>query len=133
MGCGKNEKIYIYTPDKKQCITVFNIDTLRYIMVGKHSKVPNSNYIKLDVSRVPLIGDALYMCWKDSTGWDMVVPKAKIIESKLDTGRFHFNNSLPKDKRGIPTAIKYSGDSGAVFGFELMRLIPNKGAIVEIK
>lgn len=133
IGCGKNEKIYIYTLDKKQCITVFNIDSLRYIVVGKHLKVPNSNYIKLDVSKIPFVGDALFLCWKDSLGWDMVVPKSKIIEVKVDTLKFHFNTALPKDRRGIPTQIKYSGDNCAVFVFELMKLSPNKGAIVEIK
>lgn len=133
-GCERKENIYIFTPDKKQCITIFNRDEIRYIVDGKHEKIPDTNYIKLDVTKVPTMGDGLWICWENSKyKWDIVVDKSIILESKIDTSKYRFNTRLPVDERGIPTPKKYRGDGCATFDFYSMRLIPDKGAIVEIK
>ncbi len=131
VGCGKMKRIYIYNPDKSQCITVFSNDEIRYIVDGKNKDTPDTNYIKLDISSIPPLGDALYICWKGDSSWDMVIPKSKIIECKIDTAKFKFNSALPVDNRGIPTPKKYRGDGCATFDFYTMKLIPNRGAIIE--
>lgn len=133
-GCGRKEQIHIYTPDKKQCITVFNRDNIRYIVDGKHKKIPDTNYIKLDISKVPSLGDGIWICWENSKyKWDVVVDKSIILESKIDTSKYRFNTKLPVDERGIPTEIKFRADNCAIFDFYSMNLSPNKGAIIEIK
>lgn len=134
VGCGRKERIYIYTPDKAQCITVFDNDEIRYIVNGKHEKIPDTNYIKLDVTKVPTLGDGIWICWKNQKyNWDVVVDKSIILESKIDTSKYRFKTKLPVDERGIPTEIKFRADNCAIFDFYSMNLSPNKGAIIEIK
>ena len=125
------EIIYLYKPDKKQCITVYNEADTRYIASGKNGKLPDTNYIKLDISDVDPLGDALHICWVDDIGWSIVVHNSKVIESRLDTLKFNFSNVLPTDSIGIPTEKKFRGEGCAIFDFYRMRLSPNKGAVVE--
>lgn len=133
-GCGRKEKIYLYAPDKKQCITVFNRGNIRYIVDGEHKKIPNTNYIKLDISKVPSLGDGIWICWEHSEyKWDVVVDKSIILELKIDTSKYRFNTKLPVDERGIPTEIIFRADNCAIFDFYSMSLSPDKGAIFEIK
>jgi hypothetical protein len=132
IGCNRRKVIYFYSLDKSQCITVINENNIRFIIDGKHKKVPKDNFIKLDTQFIDYLGDCFHVCWKNEQyEWDVVVDKSKIIESKLDTSRFHFSTSLPTDARGIPTELKFRQEGCAVFSFYSMELSPNKGAIVE--
>ena len=68
----------------------------------------------------------------ENQGWDIVVDKSIIIENKLDTVKYLFDTKLPVDERGIPTEIKFRQQNCAIFDYYLMKLSPDKGAIVEI-
>jgi len=131
IGCNRMKTIHIYTPDKTECVTIFNSDETRYIANGKHDRVPDTNFIKLDIRDIDPLGDALHICWNGRYKWDIVVHNSKVIESKLDTSRFNFNTTLPLDDRGILTEKEFRKKGCAVFDFYRMRLSPNKGAVVE--
>lgn len=144
-GC--TETIHFYPPDKSQCITVITEnwthirDTIdgkhdrraRYIIAGKHLEVPEENFVKLDIDSGDRYRAGFYICWKsEQYEWEAVVHNAVVIESTLDTTRFNFSTSLPKDDRGIPTAIKFAKEGCAVFDFGSKRFSPDRGrAIVE--
>ncbi len=131
-GCGGKEIIYFYSIDKTQCITVINQNNIRYIIQGKYSSIPKSNYIQLDIQNITPLSDALYIRWANASyQWEVVVPGSRIIVSTLDTLKFSFKTKLPLDGRNIPTAKKFRESGGAVFDFYSMTLWPNKGAIVE--
>jgi hypothetical protein len=130
VGCGKMNKIYICKPDMSQCITVFSNDELRFIVNGKVDKIPDNGFIKLDISSIDPLGDALHICWKND-GWDIVVHNSKVIETRLDTMRYRFSSSLPVNENGVPTEKDYRNVNCAIFDFYRMRLTPDNGAIVE--
>lgn len=141
-GC--TETIYFYPPDKSQCITVITEnwtrlrgkpDRFRYIIAGKHDKVPEKNFVKLDIDSGDRYRSAFYVCWKtEQYEWEVVVKPGKVIESTLDTTRFNFSTVLPTDDRGFPTAIKFTKEWCEVFDFELKRNISDRGGtIVEFK
>jgi len=130
-GCNKTKVLYFYSPDKTQCLTVFNVDSFRYIVNGKTRKLSESEYVKLDMQNVDQLGDQLYICWKGKYLWDVTINKSEVLEQKLDTTKFHFNTRLPIDEHGIPTEKKFRGENCAIFDFYSMKLSPNKGAIVE--
>jgi len=131
-GCARYPKrMYIYTPNKDQCITVFNLKDYRYLCVGKVKRIPESNYIKLDVSNRTDLSDGIYILWKNN-GWDVVVIKSALLESKLDTTCYKFSNKLPIDEKGFSTEEKFRQDSAAIFDYYLMRLTPQNGfAVIE--
>ena len=133
-GCNKNEVIHFYSLNKAQCITVINKGDYRYIINGKHNKIPKYGFVKLNIRDVDIVGDGLYIRWqnKDSK-WELVNPHAKMVESMLDTSKYKVGVKLPLDSRGIPTTIKFdTSNNSAAFSFELMKLVRNKGATVDI-
>ncbi len=132
IGCTRYPKrMYIYTPNKNQCITVFNLEDYRYLCVGEVKRIPESNYIKLDVSRIDEIGDGIHILWKKN-GWDVVVRYSILIESTLDTTCYKFSNKLPIDDKGFSTEEKFRQDSAAIFDYYLMQLSPQNGfAVIE--
>jgi len=118
-GCNR-ERFYICSKDKKQCITVITYKDakIRYIINGKHYTIPDKNYIKVDISKIDPIGDGIWGCWEGiNGGWECVVEKAVIIESKLDTTKFRFSNELPRDEWGVPREIKYRGKNCFIFDY----------------
>lgn len=129
-GCGKEQRIFVYSMDKSQCITVFNYDGIRYVVDGEYAQIPDTNYVKLDISHIDPLGDGLHICWKGGSGWDAVVHNSRIIEMKLDTVRCSFGTELPTDSLGIPNEMKFREDNCAIFDFYRMKLSPNKGAII---
>jgi hypothetical protein len=58
------KRMHIYTPNKDQCITVFNLEDYRYLCVGEVKRIPESNYIKLDISKRTDLSDGIYILWK---------------------------------------------------------------------
>lgn len=131
-SCSRSSKIKFYSLDKDNCVTVLTKDTLRYVIAGDYDKVPDTNFVKLDISKITELGDGVWIHWLDNQGWDIVVDKSVIIENKLDTTKYLFDNKLPVDERGITTEIKFRQENCAIFGYYLMRLSPDKGAIVKI-
>lgn len=132
VGCVKRQFIYFYSPNKKQCITIIDEDKYRYVINGRHNKLPNKNYLKLSLRNIDPIGDSFHICWDNGRyEWDAVVQKSVIIESTLDTSRFNFNTELPTDVRGIPNEIKFRNDNCSIYSFYLKRFSPNKGEVVE--
>lgn len=105
----KSEKItHVYSPDNDQCLTVITKGNIQYLIDGEHSKVPEKNFIKLDISEIDLAG-GLYICWEDSVyQWQAIINEARIVKLNLDSTRFSFKTELPKDQKGIPTAEKFS-------------------------
>lgn len=132
-SCSNKEVIHFYSMDKENCITVLTEDTIRYVIAGRTSEIPDTNYIKLDIGRIDELGDGVWICWLENNKWDIVIHNSRIIENKLDGSKYFFNTQLPKNEIGAPTEKKFRRENCAVFSYSLMRLTPDKGAIVEIE
>lgn len=130
-SCNTKKVIHICTIDKTNCVTIIDINYIRYVVAGNINYVPDTNYIKLDIQNIDPLGDALHICWGENNGWDIVVQKSKVLESKLDTTRFNFSTTLPLNEIGVPTEKKFRKEGCAIFDFYRMELSPNKGALVE--
>lgn len=116
----------LYPLDKSQAITIITKNNIRYVINGNYDHIPKTNYIKLDISQIDPIGDEIGVCWNNGKYlWELVNHKATILENRLDTLKFKFNNHWEVDKRGIPNAAKYHqnmcGSTGTSF------FIPAKG------
>ncbi|MBC8757242.1 hypothetical protein H2O64_21410 [Kordia sp. YSTF-M3] len=123
----------IYSSDKSQCVTIITKGYFRYIIDGKHSIVPTSNYIKLDVRNIDSLGDEIGVCWHNGNyEWEIVNDRAIIIENKLDTTRFKFNTSWEKDERGIPNPKKYlAPNCGTMDLLRMEDLLSGENIIIE--
>lgn len=99
--------IEISPMDKSQTITIITKGDKRYFINGKHSTIPNDNYLLLDLSKVAPLGDGFSICWNDSNGyrWKIASTYAKIIENKLDTSKYHYYQPIRKDDP--PVSIGY--------------------------
>ncbi len=98
--------IVISSLDESQSITVFTIGNDRYVMNGIHEKIPNDGYIHLSLSNVDRLGDGIEVCWsKNTSGWKLQSPDAKILVNKLDTSKFNYYT--PKGENGRPDFSQY--------------------------
>lgn len=106
----------IYSADKKQCVTIITKGEIRYIINGKHSLIPKTNFVKIDISQIDPMGDEIGVCWKNKNyEWEIVNHSSKVIENKLDTLKFKFNTSWENDDGGIPNSNKYhKANCGAI-------------------
>ena len=134
IGCNR-QHLYICSPDESQCITVITraFSDVRYVIDGKHTSIPDSNYVKMRISRDYPPIDGLYVCWDDSQfEWEVVIRKATIIKNTLDSNRFIFKTELEKDDRGIPNAQRYKQDGCAdiILYDEDVRVIKGGDAII---
>ena len=132
LSCSSKNRIYVYSPNKKQCITIItNIDT-RYIIDGKHRLVPKKNYIKYSLDSIDVeVADEIVGHWKNSNyEWEIVTDNAIILENKLDPKKFKFNKNFPTDDKGIPTIMEYTDKNSFDIGFDHGKIINYKGAIV---
>lgn len=100
VSCNKNRN-YVYSMDKKQCITVITENNIRYIIEGKHTTIPKNNYVKYSLESIDLeCGDQLVGCWKNKDyDWNIINDNAVILENKLDTLRFKFSSKHSKDRK----------------------------------
>lgn len=133
ISCSNKSIVKFYSLDKENCVTVITKNDLRFVIAGNTTNLPDTNYVKLDISKITELGDGVWICWLANKGWDIVVDKSIILENKLDSNKYFFDGKLPVDSVGIPTEIKFRQENCAVFDYYLMQLSPAKGAIVEIK
>ena len=134
ISCSKRNHIYLYSPDKKQCITIITINNERYIINGKHHSVPKDNYIKIDISEVDKIGDGIAGCWEDNNyQWTLINDKSIIVENKIDTLKYNFLTNFPVDERGVPTLKDFISGNCYNFDFEVFSILPKDGAIIDFE
>jgi hypothetical protein len=115
----------IYSPTKEQCVTIITKGKTRFVINGEHKTIPNSNYIKVDISQIDRIGDEIGICWKNEVyEWEIVNHQSKIIENKLDTLKYRFNTRWENDERGIPNTKKYRKPKCATLDLLRMKCLP---------
>lgn len=132
LSCSKREILHFYPIDKTQCITIITEGSSRFVIDGEYKVLPDTNYIKLDISEITELVDGVHMCWrKEQYEWEVVIDKSIIVQSRLDTNRFNFSTELPLNDRSIPTEKKFRGENCAIYNYYLKKLSPNKGAIVK--
>ena len=126
-------KNYVYSPDKNQCITIISNKNIRYIIVGNHSSVPDTNYIKLDISKRYSFADNIIGTWKNKKyQWQIINDESIIIENKLDTLKYKFIEVLPKDSLGIPSTTIFRREKGFFYlGFDYGKIYESYNVVLE--
>jgi hypothetical protein len=105
----KWRRIRLYPNDNSQMITIITIDNDRYFIDGEHYTVPNYGFIKVDISSVDQLGDAVAVCWNESGyKWKVSSTYGTLIETKLDTSKFKYYQ--PVGIYGEPVSTGYTGE-----------------------
>lgn len=121
-SCKNNYSYTFFSLDRKQCFTVISRGNIRYIIAGKRSSVPDTNYVKVSLKNIDSIGDEIVGCWKnDKYEWQIVNDKAVILNNKLDSTRFKFTTRFP-EKDEIPTLKDFVKDGCFDLGFDYNEL-----------
>lgn len=130
-SCTNRNCIYVYSPNKKQCITIITMSDCRYIINGKHSSVPDTNYVKVNLSKADKIGDGIAGCWENNQyKWLVINYQTTILENNLDTLKYKFKTNYPVDKKGVPGMEKFIDKGCYNFDFEVFSVVPENGAII---
>lgn len=130
IGC--RDTIYIYSPTKKDCITLIREGDELYIIAGKNSLDIDTNFIKIDLKKMDL-ADGLNVCWYDSGKyvWEVVKVNSEIIKNKLDSNLYKFNTILPLDSGGFPTESKFRKEGCATILLNSKQCSPASDLVIE--
>ena len=124
-------RFYFYSPDGKQSFTVVKKGDYRYIYDGDSWIFPDTNYIKIDVSRVDETLDGLEVCWNpQESGWEIFQFDCQIVENKLDSTKFRFSCLPSKKIVGEYDFSKYRKPSCFSFDFYTEKLSHNSGRTI---
>lgn len=135
-GCTR-QHIYICTPDESQCITIIDraFSNVRYIIDGKQTSVPDTNYVKIRISNEYPPGDAINICWKHNEyQWEAIVDKSTIIIDKLNPRFFLFGTELDTNSNGIPTESSFRKEGCATLSlYDEINVVPEGNVVYSYK
>ena len=101
------ETIYVFSPNREHVITLLRRGNIQYVIDGKHGQIPDTNYVKFDVSDRGL-ATGFYVCWNTKNyEWEAVNNNTNILDSTLDTSRFSLTTKLPNDSSDISGAEEF--------------------------
>lgn len=109
-SCGKRQTT-LCSADGERCITIEDRLNTRMIYFESGAGV---NYVELDISKVDLETEGLFICWRNESGkMEVVSPKTSILDQSYDTSLYEFDNKFKEDERGRPD-IKYFHKEGCL-------------------
>lgn len=109
-SCGKRQTT-LCSADGERCITIEDRLNTRVIYFESGADV---NYVKLDISKVDLEAEGIFICWRNESGkLEVVSPKTSVLSQSYDTGLYEFDNKLKEDERGRPD-IRYFHKEGCL-------------------
>ncbi|XDZ56555.1 hypothetical protein FlaCF_3603 [Flavobacterium tructae] len=131
----RSGRLYLYNKDKTQVITILTdySKNERIIALGKLDKVPQSDYVTLNISEVTELADEIGICWFiENGGWQLVNDKSKIVTVHLDTTKYKIKTNWHLDEKAIPTPEYYRKTNCYTVGLlGNPRLHPNNNGDVE--
>ncbi len=124
-------RFYFYSPDEKQSFTVVKKGDYRYIYNGDSWIFPDTNYIKIDVSKVDETLDGLEVCWNPhGSGWEIFQFDCQILENKLDSTKFRFSCLPSEEIVGEYDFSQYRKPNCFSFNFYTEKLSNNSGGTI---
>lgn len=105
--------VEIYPKDKSQTITIITNGNQRYIIAGKHDKIPYKGFLLLDISKVDRLGDGISICWNDSGyRWKIASAYGRLIKNTLDSSKFVYYQPLGKYGEAVSTGYMEANCGG---------------------
>lgn len=133
VGCTTGTYRFI-SPNGENEITIKTDGDIRYIINGLHREVPDSGYVKIDLSSVDRgAGDQIVGCW-DTDGFEWVIRmhNVMVLENRLDTSRHLFLDHFPMEgPHNIPTLKGYTDSNCFSISFDYRFLGRVEGAVIK--
>lgn len=97
--------------------------------MGKCNNATSTVHIKLDISEVLQIEDALFICWEnEESKVEILCPKAKIIENSFPSKRYTILTKHAETNQGIPDINKYHSSKCFELGMQSKNIFPSENA-----
>lgn len=131
-ACSRHDD-HFSSPDGKNNISIWTNGNIRYIANGIHNRIPDSGYVKINISKVDReVGDQVVGCWnKDGLEWVVLMDNVEIIENRLDKNKHMFLDNFPKDTTyNVPTLKGYNGVDCFSLSYSYGQIERIEGAII---
>lgn len=117
----RNKNTIICSQDFNKCISIKDVDNVRYIYYDNS----DSNYVKLDMTKVDYETDAIFICWNNEYNkMEIINPNTKIQEAKIDTRLYQFFNTHELDSSGMPKILKFHQKGNIELGMKIKSIFP---------
>ncbi len=129
-SCDLVSTIRLYDRNREQCLTIWNAGAIKYLIIGEEQSLAGA-YVKLDVGHLSLEQQNFFVCWQRAPKpLEMVVPKAKILENKLDSTPSRIYTPL-NHLRLTSEILKFHQEGCFEFCFESSTIFPSDHALLE--
>lgn len=127
------EKVEIVSPSKTQFLQVIDKGDYRYVYdLSESNNTTSKGHIKLDISEVLQIEDALFICWEnEESKVEILCPKAKIIENSFLSKRYTILTKHAETNQGIPDINKYHSSKCFELGMQSKNIFPSENAHIK--
>jgi len=90
------------------------------------------NTAELDISRVDLEVEGIFVCWKNENGLtEIVIPYSKVLKTDFDKSRFKFSTNLDTIKTGVLNVAKFHERGCFEYSIFSNELFPVGNGIIE--
>ncbi|NET33589.1 MAG: hypothetical protein F6K19_16460 [Cyanothece sp. SIO1E1] len=129
-SCELANTIRFYDNDREQCLTVWNAGAVKYLIIGEELFLVGE-YVKLDVGHLNLEQQNIFVCWQRATKpLEIVVPKAKILENKLDSTQSRIYTPLNYLSQ-TSEVLRFHQEGCFEFNFESTTILPADHVLLE--
>jgi|SRR5690554_325176 len=127
------KKIEVISPNYSDTISIITIKNKRYIYNGSSDEIPEEHAL-LDISNVANLGDEIGICWnKNGYIWKLSSFDSDFKFNNLDTSKFHVQEKVLLDAKGIPDYEEYFKENCVVIYPRGEIIRPKNGAILRFK
>ena len=105
----RNRQAILCSTDEEFCLAINDNQNTRTIFFDANDR---DEFIKLDISKVDLETDGVFICWQGNSGkLEIANPNTTILEQGYDTIHYEFDNKIRVDSKGMPD-VKYFHKKG---------------------
>lgn len=124
----RNKTATLCHEDGGECVTIKDNNNTRFIYFDTEKKL---NFVKLDISKVDLDGDGIFICWDSRNNKILLVnPNTTVLQESYDTNYYNFRNKLPSDSEGMPNALIFHMTGCCEYNISSNSIFPKNNGVI---
>lgn len=127
------EKRELCSSDFTKSITIVDEEQKRTIYYKSDGDLSDDkSYVKLDISKIDLESDGIFVCWNDEHGKISIVnPKSIILEENINKNFYSFSSNHDVDSLGLPKILKFHQEGCFEFNLLSNSIFPKNNSVID--
>lgn len=128
LSCG-NRQVILCSPDGNKCLTIVDKINIRQNYFEPPGK---TNYVKLDISKVDLETEGIFICWQNESGKiEVISPNTIILDQNFNKDLYQFDIQLREYESGTADFQYYHKEGCLEYNMLSNSIFPINHAIIK--